>query len=260
MFSISLKQEFVYRLNFVMWRVRNFISFFLVFFLWDSALSHPGTEVFGYNRMGILTYVFSLIIIKAVVLSVRSTDMAGEIARGDLSNHLLRPYSFFRYWFTRDIASKALNIVFSCIEAGILFLILKPQLFIQTDFTLVLLFCLFLASAVIMYFLLNSIVCMFPFWYPQQAWGLVFFLTILVDFLAGALFPLDVLPQSVQNVLYLTPFPYLLFIPLQIYLGKLAGVALVKVTLVSIFWLTTLAVVQKKLWERGLTSYAVDGR
>jgi len=110
-FKISFQQEFVYRLNFIMWRLRNVMQIFLVFFLWDTVFSDPKRVVFGYDREKILTYVFAILIVKAFVLSARAVDVAGDIARGDLTNYLLKPVSYFKYWFTRDISSKSLNLL-----------------------------------------------------------------------------------------------------------------------------------------------------
>lgn len=121
LFKISFQQEFVYRLNFIMWRVRNVLQIFLVFFLWDTVFSNSQRVVFGYDRAKILTYVFGLVLVRAFVLSARAVDVGGEVARGDLSNYLLKPISYFKYWLTRDLSSKALNLIFAVFETTALF-------------------------------------------------------------------------------------------------------------------------------------------
>ena len=121
LFKISFAQEFAYRLSFVMWRVRNVMQILLLFFLWTTVFSDPGRVLFGYDRAKMLTYVFGILVVKAVVLSARTVDVAGEISRGDLSNLLLKPISYFKYWLTRDLSSKALNMVFAFFEITILF-------------------------------------------------------------------------------------------------------------------------------------------
>ena len=132
-FKISFQQEFAYRASFIMWRVRNVLQIFIVFFLWDTVFSVQGREVFGYDRTRMLTYVFGLIIVRAFVLSARAQDVAGHIARGELSNYLVRPINYFKYWFTRDLSSKLLNIAFAVVEIIILYFVLRPPFFIQTN-------------------------------------------------------------------------------------------------------------------------------
>ena len=87
-FKISFAQEFAYRFNFIMWRVRNVLQIFLVFFLWSTIFSDPDKVIFGYNKDKILTYIFGIMIMKALVLSARVVDVSGEISRGDLTNYL----------------------------------------------------------------------------------------------------------------------------------------------------------------------------
>ena len=132
-FKISFQQEFAYRLNFIMWRVRNVLQIFLIFFLWDTVFSDPSRSVFGYDRSKILTYVFGVIIVRSLVLSARGMDVTGDIAKGDISNYLVKPISYFKYWFTRDVSSKALNILFATTEFFVLYLFLRPPFFFQAD-------------------------------------------------------------------------------------------------------------------------------
>ncbi|MBI3397283.1 ABC-2 family transporter protein [Candidatus Woesebacteria bacterium] len=259
-FAISLQQEFVYKITFIMWRVRNVLQIFLVFFLWDSVFSDPNKIVFGYSRAKILTYIFGLLILKSIVTGGRSNDIAGEIADGRLTNYLLKPINYFKYWFTRDISVKALNLTFAVIETIGLLLILNPPFFIQTNIGYLFPFLLFVVLSLVLFFLLSLIFEMSPFWYPENAWGLMFILGILVDFLAGGVFPLDILPQNVQSILYLTPFPYLLFIPIQIYLGKLSPDLLLRSMVIISVWVLGLSYLVNRIWNMGLKVYRAEGR
>jgi ABC-2 type transport system permease protein len=260
-FKISFQQEFVYRLNFVMWRVRNILQILLVFFLWDTVFAQQGRVVFGYDRARILTYVFGLLIVRAFVLSARAMEVAGEVSRGDLSNYLIKPLSYFKYWLTRDISSKALNLAFAGVETFVLFLILKPPFFIQTNLLSLAGFLIAIISAMFIYFVLLFITSAVPFWMPEAGWAAHFLVTaVAVEFLSGALFPLDILPGAIQSVLSYTPFPYLIFFPLQVYLGKVTGIAMFKGIFVSFFWAVILWFVMSSVWKRGLKVYQAHGR
>lgn len=254
-FKISFQQEFVYRVNFIMWRIRNVLQIFLIFFLWDTIFSDSSKVIFGYDRAKILTYVFSLIIVRAVVLSSRSIDIAGEVSRGDLSNYLLKPFSYFKYWFTRDISSKTLNLIFATFETFILYILLKPPFFFQSDPTYIILFIISLLLAVLLFFLILFLFNLFVLWYPEQAWGPTFLLLIFVEFLGGGTFPLDVLPSFIQKIIYMTPFPYLLFMPIQIYLGKIDVRASTVSVLTTFVWVLFFTFIVKNVWKLGLKAY-----
>jgi ABC-2 type transport system permease protein len=260
-FKISFQQEFAYRINFVMWRVRNIFQIFLVFFLWDSVFSNPTREIFGYNKEKILTYVFGLLIVRAFVLSSRAQDVAGEISRGEIINYFLKPVDYFKYWLTRDLSSKVLNICFATFEAGILYMILKPPFFIQTNFVSLLAFLISIVIAILIFFYLLFLVDSITFWVPEAGWGAQFLVTVVaVEYLSGAIFPIDILPESFQNFLNLTPFPYMIYFPLQVYLGHIAGATLIRGILVAAIWLIILMVLFRYVWKKGITAYQAYGR
>ena len=100
-----------------------------------------------------------------------------------------------------------------------------------------------------------------PFWAPEMGWGGHFLVTvIMVEFLSGALFPLDILPASLQNVLNFTPFPYLIFFPLQVYLGKITGFLLFKGIFISTIWIFILWFFMNWIWKKGFKVYQAYGR
>lgn len=232
----------------------------LVFSLWDTVFSGQQKEIFGYDRAKILTYVFGLIIVRAFVLSARAVDVAGQIPRGQIANLLLKPVSYFKYWLTRDISSKALNLIFATIETLVLYLLLRPPFFLQTNAVSLLGSFVMVALAMFIFFVLLFIISAVPFWMPEAGWGMHFLVGIVaVEFLSGGLFPLDVLPTAIQNILYLTPFPYLIFFPIQAYLGKVTGTLLLRGIVVSAFWAVALWALMREVWKRGLKVYNVPG-
>jgi len=233
----------------------------LVFFLWSTVFSNPAREIFGYNREKILTYIFGILILKAIVLSARAVDVAGEISRGDLTNYLLKPISYFKYWFVRDISSKVLNLLFASVETVVLLLILRPPLYFQTNPGSLLAFLISILIAIILFFGLLFLVNLVALWMPENGWAAQFlFMVIIVEFLSGGVFPLDILPRAIQGVLYSLPFPYLLFFPLQVYLGKLSAVEVVKGLVISGIWVGLILFSVRAVWQKGIRNYSAEGR
>ena len=260
-FKISFAQEFAYRVNFIMWRVRNVLQILLVFFLWSAVYTNPQTELFGYNREKILTYVFGIFILRALVLSSRAVDISGEISRGNLTNYLLKPINYIRYWFTRDISSKALNLSFATVEIVILYFFLKPTFFIQTDPLQLLFFFSAVIFAIVMFFGLLVLVNFITFWLPEGGWASQFLIIVIfTEFLSGAVFPIDILPGTLQNFLYALPFPYLMFFPLQVYLGKLSVQATLQGLAISGMWMVILIFAMNRMWTKGVKKYSAVGR
>jgi ABC-2 type transport system permease protein len=260
-FKISFQQEFAYRLNFILWRVRNVFQILLTFFLWSTIFADPTTVIFGYDRAKILTYVFGIMIVRALVLSARAMDVSGDIAQGDLSNYLLKPISYFRFWFTRDIASKVLNLSFAAVEFAVLFLILKPPFFFQTNLISLISFAVAIVLAILIYFFLLFLISSIPFWAPELGWGSHFLVTIvIIESFSGALFPINILPNTFQSIVMATPFPYLIYFPVEVYLGNISGAALTGGLMVAAAWVGVLFVSMNYVWQKGLKVYEAIGR
>ena len=260
-FKISFAQEFTYKLNFVMWRVRNIMQILVFYFLWNAAFENRNEDLFGYDKSGILTYAFLLVFVRAVSLSSRSADVAGQISSGELSNFLLKPFNFFKYWLTRDVSSKLLNIIFALFEILILYLVLKPPFLLQTNPVNIIFFVISLLVSMFIFFNILMLTSFVPFWAPEVAWGAQFLVVVIVvEFLSGAFFPLDVFPKIVYSILQLTPFPYLIFVPIKIYLGNFDVLTAAKSLLIGIFWCFLLWQIMLKVWGKGLKVYESAGR
>jgi ABC-2 type transport system permease protein len=260
-FKVSLAQEFAYKLNFVMWRVRHVIQILILFSFWNIIFSDNHINFFGYDRSKILTYVFGILILRAIVLSARAVDVAGEISSGNLTNLLLKPVSYFKYWFCRDMSSKVLNLAFSIIEISILFIWLKPPIFIQKDVKVLIPFLISLTLAIGLYFLILFLVNLVSFWMPENAWAAQFlFIFIILEFFAGGVFPLDILPDFLFKISSYLPFYYLLFFPLQVYLGKISLFLVLKGIVISLAWLLILSFALNRVWHKGLSVYNAEGR
>lgn len=260
-FRISFAEEFAYKVNFIMWRIRNVIQIIITFYLWNTVFSGPTQIIFGYDRSKIMTYIFAMMIVRAVVLSARAVDVSSDIADGNLSNYLLKPVSYFKFWLTRDIASKILNLSFAAVEFAALFLILRPDFYFQTNIFIILAFVIALISAVLIYFCLLFIISAIPFWTPELGWSAQFLVTIVVlEFLSGSLFPIDILPPFLLKVAMVTPFPYMIYFPIQVYLGKITGSAQIYGFIISFSWAAILFMVMRYVWKKGFKVYQAIGR
>lgn len=260
-FKISIQQEFAYKLSFIMWRVRNVMQILVFFYLWNAVFENRSGDFLGYNQEKIFTYALALLIIRAIILSSRSADVSSQIARGDISNFLIKPVNFFKYWMTRDLSSKLLNIIFGVLEMTILVILLRPNLFLQTNIIYILFSILSIVIAIIIFFSISMITSFIPFWFPELAWGSQFlFIVVITEFLSGSYFPLDVLPNTIYKILKFTPFPYLVFIPIKIYLGSLNYQEVFSSLVIGTVWCFILFVIMKKVWFKGLKIYEAVGR
>lgn len=255
-FTTTLQEYFAYRLNMLMWRIRQVFVFLIPYFIWRAVLGQGG-DIYGYNFAAIMTYLFGTTVLRSLVMGSRTVDLGWMINSGYLTIPLLRPLGMFRFLMTRDAADKLFNLSFILIEIPLILLIFRPPVFLQSDFNSILLFICSLSLAVLMYFFINIIFGSLGFW-SRDVWAPRFLLMVILEFATGAMFPLDMLPPVWQNLLHLTPFPYLLYVPLKIYLGTDPALALHLA--VQLGWTIILYFLTRYIWNRGILRYEAEGR
>ena len=248
----------IYRLNFVLWRVRVVMQLLVTYFLWWALFSQRET-LFGYTQSAILTYILLSSLVRTFVLGPTTMDIGGLINQGNLSNYLLRPMSFFRYYMARDSADKLINAAFAVVETVLLFLILRPPIFIQTNIPVLLLAFLAVFLAMILYFFFSILLGFLGFWTPD-IWGPRFLSFVLMEFFTGSLFPLDILPKPLFTLSQMLPFSYFIYFPLKIYLGQLSLGTILQGFGIASLWVGGLWYITFAVWRRGLRVYTAEGR
>ncbi len=248
----------MYRLNFVMWRVRMVMQILVVYFLWWAIFSQR-QEFFGYTQSLILTYILLSSLVRTLVLGTTTMDIGSVINQGNLSNFLLRPLHFFHYYIARDIGDKLLNFAFAIGEITLLYSILRPEIFIQTHVVTLLFFLAAIVIGTILYFFFSLIFGFLGFWTPD-VWAPRFLSFVIMEFFAGGLFPLDILPQPLFSISQLLPFSYFLYFPLKVYLGQLNITLLLQGFTIEIMWVVGFIVFARFLWQKGLKVYTAEGR
>jgi ABC-2 type transport system permease protein len=105
-------------------------------------------------------------------------------------------------------------------------------------------------------FLLQYMMSMLAFW-SERAAAIEELWFVVHLFLSGLIAPLDVYPESVRRLTELTPFPYLIYHPVNLLLGR--GAPFERAALVLAGWGGLAFVLQRWLWKRGLERYSSMG-
>lgn len=232
----------------------------MVYFLWSGIFVDKIT-IFDYSRAEMLTYVFLVLIVQSIVFTNPSSDHIGaEISNGNLSNFLLRPVSYIKYWFVRDMSGKILNLIFSIFEVGILWYLLMPAIKLPENILTYVLFIAACSMAVILYYLISISTRFVAFWMPENTWAMAFLSIVLSDILSGSVFPLNILPTWVQMGLQFTPFPYLVYFPISIFVEKITGLFAIQILLQSLLWVFLMHLFTQYIWNKGLKQYSAQGR
>ncbi|MBU1126834.1 ABC-2 family transporter protein [Patescibacteria group bacterium] len=256
--KINLQRHFVYRLNFVLWRVRNLVLMVSLFVFW-KAIFKGQDELLGYREAQILTYTLGIALIRSIVLASKSADLAGNIKSGAIASWFLKPVGIFKLWFSMDMADKILNIFFTIFELLLVVFIFKPELVFQTNLFYLASFGVLLCLAAALFFLLSLFFSASGFWLTD-VWAPNFlFMVVLLQIAGGGFFPLDILPSLFLKIIKFTPFPYMLYYPMKVYLGQISKPEVITSLLISCFWVFGIYFLVKIIWKKGLENYDAPG-
>lgn len=257
LFLLSWQNGFVYRTSLVMWRLRQFLSTIMALTVW-SVLFRSSQSLFGYDRSAMTTYIFLVGILQSLILATGLNGLANQIYSGSISFDLLKPLNIYVYLFIQDLSDKLRNLFFVIIETTILFLLLKPVILLPT-IPIFCIFVLWVLGAMLLLFFIQLLFGSFGFYSPDT-WGPRFLFFMFVDFTAGKLFPLDILPPVVRTLVGFTPFPYFSFWQIQLFLGKLSWQQIMTHTIILSIWIFLAGALCFYIWQKSVKDYNAAGQ
>ncbi len=256
-YSLSLQNVLQLRSSLLMDRIGGLALITTLYFFW-SALLGSSERFLGYDRAQMLSYVLAMNVLRSFVFTGRGWEIVREISSGRISGALVRPIDYRAYCLSLDLGAKSVHVAAAGLEVAFLIWIFSAPVYLPARAETWALFAAATALSSLVFFLLEFMVASLAFWTSESA-GPLFCFELFVQFAAGAFFPLDVLPQGLQTALKLTPFPTLLFLPLQIYLERIPLSQALQVLLLQGFWCVLLLLLSSKLWRLGLDNYAAEG-
>jgi ABC-2 type transport system permease protein len=140
-----------------------------------------------------------------------------------------------------------------------LFILYLHQYFVlPPDWTAFGCFLLSTVLTALLQFFTSYAMAMLAFWVLEVS-TFIFILFAFEYLASGHLFPLDILPRGLEQALYFTPFPYQLYFPVSIYMGKTTGADLASGLLIQGLWVIAAYCVARFAWRRGIRKYSAVG-
>ena len=221
------------------------------------ALYGQRQQVEGYTVADIITYTALTQAVIAYLSFFGWFDLMESVYTGDVAMDLLKPMSLFRFWLAQDLGRALVNLLLRGVTImllyGLMFDLAYPETAVQW---LVLLWTMILSW--LLSFCWRFLINLAAFWSPN-ARGAIRFGFILAWFFSGFLMPLRFLPDWVQRIAYLTPFPHTLNTVVEVYVGVLTGPELGRALLIQASWVLILALVIQWVLQTAVRRLVVLG-
>ncbi|MAW76234.1 MAG: hypothetical protein CMJ95_02430 [Planctomycetes bacterium] len=259
--DLETKKLMSYRVDFWITMVVNLVvNLVILWALWTAIFAESGSEIIGgWDLPGILSYGVMVFLTGRIV---RGGDLqmtvATDIYEGALSRFLLYPrhYAFTKY------AQQVGNVVPDLFQSVLMGLVALPLLGLSTTTPITPLTVAMsiptILVAHLLFFLMGLIPQYIAFW-ADNVWSLSVMVRFVTMLLGGAMLPLSLFPDSVQQILHWLPFAYLFEFPTLVILGKvdfsqwLTGIG------TCLLWCLALGVLSIPVWRRGDLRYTGVG-
>jgi ABC-2 type transport system permease protein len=263
-FRVSLIERMAYRGDFLLGTVLRFLPMLTTILLWQAVYAGAGANDIGqggktYNYREMIAYLL-LVHISRMFSSMPglAVGVARDIREGTLKKYLIQPLDMIGYLLAYRAAHKAAYIVTSALPYALLFFLCRGFF---TGFPDPLTFAAYIATLLLGFllgFFFETAIGMVGFWFLEVT-SFLYVINTLNFFVSGHMFPLDLLPPPLAQILKLLPFQYLAYFPAAVFLGKIRGPELVYGLLIELAWTAALIVVARTLYRRGLRHYSAYG-
>jgi ABC-2 type transport system permease protein len=258
--SIGLQSNLAYRVNYLTRTLFSFIPLFAMLSLWRTIYAHRNGGISpGFTEAEMMFY-YLLVAVVDVLTAVNEDDwqIAADIREGNISQFLLKPVDYLWYRLCLFVSGRIAFIMVAALPLAVFILCFRQYVLPPANpFTLPV-FVVSLVLTALLQFFISYAMAMLAFWLLEIS-TFIFILFAFEYLASGHLFPLDILPPVVKEVLYFTPFPYQLYFPISIYLGKVAGVEIWRGLAMQLLWVMAAYVFARWMWRRGIKKYSAFG-
>jgi ABC-2 type transport system permease protein len=211
----------------------------------------------GYDLQDALRYVWLVQALVMIVLTFGWYDLMLTIRSGEVVSDLSKPCDFYWYWFSREMGRSVYYLFYRGLPtylAGMLLFRFGAPL----DWRSWLPFALSLPVGVVIGIAYRVLFNLAAFWILEaRAFGGL--ATVVALVFTGSYVPLPFFSTWLRAFAGWLPFSGLMNVPAQIFLGKLAGVALLMEFLRQLLWLIVMTLLARYVTANAARRVVVQG-
>jgi len=257
--NVGIQNTLVYRVNFIFRSVFALVPLFATLSLWRAIYAGQADDFAGYSLAQMISYYLIVTVVDSLT-AVTEDDwqIAADIKDGNISQFLLKPIDYLTYRLCLYGAGRLIFTACAIIPITTFIYFQRHYFILPADAATLGWFALSLAMTGLLQFFMSYTVALLAFWVLEVS-TFIFILYAFEYIASGHLFPLDILPAPLANALHWTPFPYQVFFPVNIYLGRTTGGDLYRGLLVQACWVVALYLFARFAWSRGIRKYSAVG-
>ena len=262
-FVICLAERMTYRTDFFLGTLMRFLPIVTTIFLWSAIFrGSEHSRIGGMDSREIVGYYLLVMISRAFSsMPGLASGISLDVREGNIKKYLIQPVNMIGFLLTMRIAHKLVYYTIALLPFAIVLSLCRG--FFPSGWPpvpVLLAYLMSLALAFVIGFLFETWIGLLSFWLLDiSSFG---FIVMTLNYaLSGHMFPLDLLPGPVGQVVFLLPFQYLAYFPAKIFLHGAqwtGGELLANLSWQASYALVLLLLVQMT-FRRGLRRYSAFG-
>lgn len=258
--NVGLQNTLVYRVNFLFRASFALIPLMATISLWRAVYAgNSSPEVAGYSLASMISYYVLVTIVDALTgVTEDDWQIAADIRDGNVNQFLLKPIDYMAYRLCLFLSGRLVYMIVAVLPVGLFVLWQRDYLVAPPSGLHLAAFAGSLVMTALLQFFMSYTMAMLAFWVLEVSTFI--FILFAFEYVAGGhLFPIDILPKTVAQILQLTPFPYQLYFPVSVYLGRVEGAELWQGLGLQAFWMVFFFFLARWVWSRGIRRYTAVG-
>ncbi len=259
--NIGIQNNLTYRVNFLFRTLFGLIPLMAILYLWRAIYAGKAADasVGSYSLSQMISYYLIVTVVDALT-AVNEDDwqIAADIKDGNISQFLLKPIDYLAYRLCLFFSGRVTYLAVAAVPLALFILWLRRYFVLPADWSTLAFFFISTMLTALLQFFTSYAMAMLAFWVLEVS-TFIFILFAFEYIASGHMFPLDILPRGLEQTLYFTPFPYQMYFPVSIYMGKAAGADLLRGLLIQTFWVIAAYCLARFAWRRGIKKYSAVG-
>ena len=259
--NIGIQNSLTYRFNFLARALFGLIPLIAILYLWRTIYAGKvsGALVGTYSFVEMVSYYLLITIVDALT-AVNEDDwqIAADIKDGNISQFLLKPIDYLWYRFCLFLSGRLTYLAVAAVPLAIFIFYLRKYFVLPPDWGTFGWFLISIGLTALLQFFMSYMMAMLAFWVMEVS-TFIFIMFAFEYIASGHMFPLNILPPVLERALYYTPFPYQLYFPVSIYMGKTTGAELARGLAIQCFWVVATYAFARLAWKQGIKKYAAAG-
>jgi len=229
------------------------------YYIWQAVFSGKpeGTLINGFSFDQIITYVAIGWIARSMYFSDIDDEISEMVKTGQISIYLIRPIKFHLVMLAEAFGGLLFRLFLFTLPISVVLLsvfpVSPPSSVLGGLTFIVSTFASFLVLAEINFLL--GLLC----FYLKSIDGFMRAKYFFIQLFSGLLLPISFYPSWLREIMEYLPFKLIASTPLEIYLGKIAGMDLLYALMMTLFWAILLFVLSELLSRIAFNKLSIQG-